>query len=132
MLWKNISIKAQLYYSFFKESDCLKNSFWSNFVKPSTRSFYQEGKSLTNYSFWDWLHGYIYSRWPYLYIGVGTGEHRLTKFFMPIWRLVSKFFHFESDGKNDSKRVTFADTYHGKVVPWMKPVGWLRLISRLT
>ena len=95
----------------------MKNNILNKFIKPSTRSFYREGKRISNYSFWDWLHGYIYSRWPYLYIGVGTGEHRLTRFFMPIWRLVSKIFHFESDGKHTAKRVSFADTYHGKVVP---------------
>ena len=95
----------------------MKNNIWSKLVKPSTRSFYREGKKLSNYSFWDWLHGYLYIRWPYFYIGVGTGEHRLTKIFLPIWRLVSKIFQFESKRKKETKTVTFADTYHGKVVP---------------
>ena len=95
----------------------MKNKIFNKLIKPSTRSFYREGKKLPNYSFWDWLHGYVYARWPYFYIGVGTREHRLAKLLMPIWRIVSKKFHFESDGKDDSNGVTFADTYHGKVVP---------------
>ena len=95
----------------------MKNKILNKLIKSSTRSFYREGKKLPNYSFRDWLHGYVYARWPYFYIGVGTGEHRLTKIFMPIWRIVSKLFHFESDGKDESNGVTFADTYHGKVVP---------------
>ena len=45
-----------------------------NFVKPSTRRFFRESKELGRYGFIDWLHGYIYGRWAYFYIGVGTGR----------------------------------------------------------
>ncbi|HEX9971150.1 MAG TPA: 4Fe-4S ferredoxin, partial [bacterium] len=95
----------------------MNNKIWQKLLKPSTRSFFQEGKKISNYSFWDWLHGYVYSRWPYFYISVGTGEHRLSRIITPLWKIASKTFHFESNGKNDGKKVSFADTYHGKVVP---------------
>ena len=47
--------------------------------RPSTRAFIREARRLPGYSFFDWLHGYVYARWVYLYIGIGTGEHPLAK-----------------------------------------------------
>jgi len=86
------------------------------FRKPSTRAFRREGKRLEDYSFFDWLHGYLYSRWPYFYIRVGIGEHNLSRFFVPLWNLITKIFQINSADKDDPERVTFADSYHGKVV----------------
>ncbi|NCC25794.1 MAG: 4Fe-4S ferredoxin, partial [Deltaproteobacteria bacterium] len=45
------------------------------FFKPSTRAFIREGRKLPGFWPWEALHGYIYGRWPYFYIGMGTGEH---------------------------------------------------------
>ena len=62
--------------------------------RPSTRAFIREARRTPGYSLFDWLHGYVYSRWPYLYISIGTGEHPLAKRGKPIiaWidRLISK------------------------------------------
>ena len=52
--------------------------------RPSTRAFIREARRMPGYSLFDWLHGYVYSRWPYLYIGIGTGEHPLAKRGKPI------------------------------------------------
>lgn len=87
----------------------------------STKAFAQEARRTENYSFFDWLHGYVYARWPYLYISLGTGEHPLTRFLRPIaqW-LIDLFSHGQdretSKGRSNG-RPTFADTYHGKAVP---------------
>ena len=88
-------------------------------VRASTRAFYREGKRVPGYSFLDWLHGYVYARWPYLYIGVATGEHPLTGWLSPVVALLSKLFwsgHKEGGGETDVG-VAFADAYHGKVMP---------------
>ncbi len=89
-------------------------------VKGSTRRFFNESKNLGRYGFFDWLHGYIYGRWTYFYIGVGTGEHQLIKRFKPagmmIYRLFRLFFGAR-ETPGDNEPVSFADTYHGKVVP---------------
>ncbi|MGI9536388.1 MAG: 4Fe-4S binding protein [Desulfocapsaceae bacterium] len=91
-----------------------------NLVKPSTRRFFAESKKLGRYGFIDWLHGYIYGRWAYFYIGVGTGEHTLVKKFRPAGEAICRLFNLllgpgrKSDEEN---KVSFADTYHGKVVP---------------
>jgi ferredoxin len=84
---------------------------------PSTRFFFQEGRKTEGYSFFDWIHGYIYARWPYLYIGVATGEHRLSRFLSGFWERIAGIFSRSSDGDSCSAAESFAHGYHGKVVP---------------
>lgn len=86
-------------------------------MKPSTRAFIREARRTPDYSFFDWLHGYVYGRWPYLYIGVGTGEHPVARILRPIARWLLKLFGSEGERGAAAERVTFADTYHGKAVP---------------
>jgi Pyruvate/2-oxoacid:ferredoxin oxidoreductase delta subunit len=82
-------------------------------IRPSTRAFVRAAREARDYSTLDWLHGYVYARWPYLYIGVGTGEHRLARLVSPIASFLSRWvIPQDGDGKE-----AFADTYHGKVVP---------------
>ena len=75
------------------------------FVKPSTQAFIDEARKTPGYSFLDFLHGYIYGRWPYLYIGIGKGKHLLSQYFAPLAgffdRLVTK-----------KKRLIFRDHRH--------------------
>ena len=93
----------------------MKRKSWFNLVWPSTRAFAREARRTPGYSLLDWLHGYVYARWPYLYIGIGTGEHPLARVFGSPVRWLARLFPARSAG--DTDRVTFADTYHGKVVP---------------
>ncbi len=82
---------------------------------PSTRAFTREALRTPGYTLFDWLHGQVYARWPYLYIGIGTGEHWLARIFRPLARVWGKLFpHRQRQGR---PAVTFADTYHGKVMP---------------
>jgi ferredoxin len=74
-------------------------------VRPSTRAFLRAGRLARDYTALDWLHGYVYARWPYLYIGVATGEHRFT--------LLAPLVIRQDGDPGDG----FADSYHGKVVP---------------
>ena len=39
--------------------------------KPSTRAFLKEARSLPGFSLFNLIHGYVYLRWPYLYISGG-------------------------------------------------------------
>ena len=84
-------------------------------IQPSTRAFRREARRIPGFSFIDWLHGYAYARWPYLYIGIGTGEHVLAKILGPPVRLVGKLF--PAPPRPERETGTFADGYHGKVVP---------------
>ncbi|GAG02509.1 unnamed protein product, partial [marine sediment metagenome] len=93
----------------------MKRKSWFNLLRPSTRAFAREARRTPGYSLFDWLHGYVYGRWPYLYIGIGTGEHPLARIFGPLVRQLARLF--PPRPADDPDRVTFADTYHGKVVP---------------
>ncbi|RPI83658.1 MAG: 4Fe-4S ferredoxin [Chloroflexi bacterium] len=97
-------------------------------IKSSTVRFFKEGRKIQGYSFFDFLHGYFYARFPYLYIGIGTGEHPLAKIGA---RLVNAWLRLSGkpastprtkhdpvpNSLQNGGRITFADTYHGKVVP---------------
>jgi ferredoxin len=87
----------------------------SRLIHPSTRAFFQEVDQIAEYSFFDRLHGYVYGRWPYLYIGIALGTHPLAKILGPIVNAVSRLLpQGESD---DVEKNTWADGYHGKVMP---------------
>lgn len=80
-------------------------------VKHSTRAFRREARRTPGYSLFDWLHGYVYARWLYLYIGIGAGTHPLARIIGPAARLLGRLFPPSDDHS------TFAEGYHGKVVP---------------
>jgi ferredoxin len=84
-------------------------------IKPSTAAFVREARRTPGFSLFDWMHAYVYGRWPYLYIGIGTGEHALARILGPLARWLARLF--PSRSADEPGRVTFADTYHGKVVP---------------
>jgi len=93
----------------------LKEQLRSLLSKPSTHSFVREAQHTPGYSLFDLVHGYVYGRWPYLYIGIGTGEHPLARVFGPLARWLSA--RLPTGKASRPQQVTFADTYHGKVVP---------------
>jgi len=84
-------------------------------IKPSTVAFTREARHTPAYSLLDWVHGYIYARWPYLYIGIGTGEHPLARFFAPLVGWLSRLLPAKFTA--ELTQTVLADTYHGKVVP---------------
>ena len=87
------------------------------FIKPSTQALIAEAHQTPGYSFFDFLHGYIYGRWPYLYIGIGTGEHPLAKWLAPAFGWINKLITKKKPGESQQAGIGFADTYHGKAVP---------------
>jgi ferredoxin len=84
-------------------------------VCPSTRAFVDEARRTPGYSFFDLAHGYVYGRWPYLYIAIGTGEHWLSKPLAWISRVIGALIPRRR--ATGDVRPTVADGYHGKVVP---------------
>jgi Pyruvate/2-oxoacid:ferredoxin oxidoreductase delta subunit len=93
--------------------------------RPSTRAFMREARRLPGYSLFDWLHGYVYARWPYLYIGIGTGEHPLAKRAKPVIVWLDRLISSRAERRpaaivtmpdGTQRPVGFADTYHGKVM----------------
>ncbi len=91
--------------------------FPNPFIKPSTRAFVEEARKVSGYSFLDFIHGYIYGRWPYFYIGVGIGTHPATRWLAPLSRLLDPLLIRQKKDEPLEERIEFADTYHGKAVP---------------
>jgi Pyruvate/2-oxoacid:ferredoxin oxidoreductase delta subunit len=87
------------------------------FIKPSTRKFLEQARRTPGYSFFDLVHGYVYARWPYLYIGIGTGEHPLAKRLAPFAGWANKLITKRKQAESAGADIGFADTYHGKAVP---------------
>lgn len=85
-------------------------------IKKTTRTFYQEGKRTDNYSFFDFVHGYLYIKWPYLYISVALGEHRLGRILVPAIVFLSSLFP-SSRKEPEDFGLAWANSYHGKVIP---------------
>jgi Pyruvate/2-oxoacid:ferredoxin oxidoreductase delta subunit len=94
------------------------NRIIDRLIAPSTRAFWKEGRRTSDYSLFDFLHGYVYGRWPYLYIGIGTGEHRLSRLVRPLIDLFARLIStIRPHPAEAAPAETFADSYHGKVVP---------------
>ncbi len=86
------------------------------FFLPSTWAFLKEGRRTKNYSLKNSLNGYIYGRWAYLYIAIGTGEHVIAKKLRPLALLLYRLFNPLKKKTTIGECVSFADTYHGKVI----------------
>jgi len=89
---------------------------WPFPPRPSTRAFIAEGRRTRGYSLGDWLHGYVYARWPYLYIGIGTGEHPWAPAVKGVIGWIGRLSSSPTPADDHGSAVAFADTYHGKVV----------------
>ncbi len=83
---------------------------------PSTRAFYREARKLEGYSLLDFVHGYVYSRWLHEYIGTAIRPKST-----PIWKRPLAYFGlwmaYRKKGETQPGHSTFADHYHGKVMP---------------
>ncbi len=93
-------------------------------ILPSTRRWFRAARNSPDSSFFDRLHGYVYGRWPYLYICFGTGEHPLAKKYKALLSAVSSLSGRSNNGHlppqdidSRSEKPTFAEGYHGKVMP---------------
>jgi ferredoxin len=96
-----------------RDAEPLGTTLVERWIYPSTRAFLEEGSRTPGYSRFDFLHGYVYGRWPYLYIGVATGEHRLAGIIRGILRLIALLAGSTAD---DDGRASAAESYHGKVL----------------
>ncbi|HKK34185.1 MAG TPA: 4Fe-4S binding protein [Desulfomicrobiaceae bacterium] len=116
------------------QNDSLTERVAGKFFKPSTIRFLREARKNSDFSLGEILHGYIYGRWPYLYISLGTGEHPLTRVLKKPFCLLARVLGCWQDEttcpgstlkgtfvrqmkRSADEPDNFADTYHGKVVP---------------
>jgi ferredoxin len=97
-----------------KQLNTSQNETSFEIICPSTRAFWEESRRLQSHSFIDFLHGYFYSRWPYLYIGVASGEHWMAKVIKALAKWRSAVFPTNSGSNNEKTRA--AEKYHAKVL----------------
>jgi len=91
-------------------------------ICPSTKKFYEAARANQKLSLGDFIHGYIYGRWTYTYIGVAKGRHPLAKILGPLFSFITFLFPKPKVDERDpsagnNTKITFADGYHGKVMP---------------
>jgi len=93
-------------------------------ILPSTRRWFRAARNSPDSSLFDRLHGYVYGRWLYLYIGLGTGQHPLAKKYKALLSAVGRLSGHSHNGHlpsqaidSRSEKPTFAEGYHGKVMP---------------
>ncbi len=68
-------------------------------------------------SWWELLHGYVYLRFPYFYIGMGKGTHPLARWLGgPLSWLGGKMGLWNEENFRAKGGGGFADSYHGKVL----------------
>jgi ferredoxin len=85
-------------------------------IQPSTRALIREARQVKGFTFFDLLHSYIYGRWTYFYIAMGTGMHPLAKRLSPLLNWIGSLI-VSSASKNGQAAAGIEDTYHGKVLP---------------
>ncbi|MBI9081348.1 MAG: 4Fe-4S binding protein [Pseudodesulfovibrio sp.] len=102
------------------------------FIKQSTIDYYTSARK-QGLSLGQWVHGYVYGRWAYYYIGI-IGDKK------PWWRYAlapfvwlidrhSPFMQTDNTrtGDPNQKRPTWSDTYHGKAMPVAEAAKLIRL-----
>lgn len=112
-------------------------------LKPSARRFFAEADQLPGFTTANKLHGYLYLRWPYLYISLITGEHPLARGLMRLARALDRLFPSRVDKRRKARRaqkalqekgggLRFADTYHGKVLPTEEATKLVKIGRKVT
>ncbi len=92
-------------------------------ISSETRNFVHEAWEAQNGRVLDFLHSFIYARWPYHYIGVGNGKYPIFKKVRTLVQAWGKLFPKEKleeafpHPSLTQKTGTVADFYHGKVMP---------------
>jgi Pyruvate/2-oxoacid:ferredoxin oxidoreductase delta subunit len=83
-------------------------------IRQSTRDYWKQANAIKGYPFIEKLHGYLYLRFPYIYIGTATGANKLGR---AADRIISFIFRFFPPRPLKPGEISFPDTYHGKVIP---------------
>jgi hypothetical protein len=72
----------------------------------TTRAWVEEARRTPGYSLFDMLHGYVYTRWPYLYIGIAKGDHPLVRVLGPLVRWLAGLLWRQRRSWSPSKRIS--------------------------
>jgi ferredoxin len=102
-----------------------KQRITGSIISPASKRFLEAAWQAQTNSPWNFLHSYVYARWPYLYIGLGNSDHPIINYLVSIFGKIGQIFHRDK-AKQPHRPVphsvneatdTIADIYHGKVMP---------------
>ena len=102
------------------------------FIKKSTITYYTVARE-NGMSLGQWLHGYIYGRWCYHYIGLAGDQKHWWRYALApfVWLLDRHSPFLPTDkaktGDPEQRKPTFADTYHGKAMPLAEATKLIKL-----
>ena len=102
------------------------------FIKKSTIAYYTVARE-NGMSLGQWLHGYIYGRWCYHYIGLAGDQKHWWRYALApfVWLLDRHSPFLPTDkaktGDPEQRKPTFADTYHGKAMPLAEATKLIKL-----
>jgi len=104
------------------------------FVKESTVEYFQQTKE-HGIPLWERIHGYVYGKWCYNYIGLAGDKKPWWRWlWIPLAAFINHMTPFFPSRKNlvgdpNQSKPTWGDTYHGKVMP-LQEVSKLVKIDR--
>lgn len=101
------------------------------FISETTKTYWRDAKK-QGLGFWERVHGVFYLRWPYHYIGMAMGKYKwLQVLVAPFVFALDRHSPFRPGKKGYDvpldKRLTFADTYHGKALPLNEAIKMVRI-----
>lgn len=85
-------------------------------MKSSVKMFKQMAREKKDFSFFDRMHGLVYTKWPYLYIRIAIGGSKWASALIPFLKRLFDRTDKRKQKKDIIKKHSFADTYHAKVV----------------
>lgn len=102
------------------------------FVKQSTRDYYRACRE-QGMSLFEFIHGYVYGRWCYHYIGLAGDKDPWWRWlWVPLVFLIDRVHPFEEtdahrSGDPNQTKATWSDAYHGKAMPLNEATRLIRL-----
>lgn len=84
------------------------------FVHPATRAYFAAARE-RGMTLFERLHGYVYTRWCYLYIALAKGQHKASPWLSPLAKALVRLLPRRANAPDFGR--AFADSYHGKAVP---------------
>lgn len=102
-------------------------------ISTATKNFIGAAWRAQKKAPWDFLHSYLYARWPYHYIAIGRGDHpvakKLASGFRALHHIVPKRKQNTYPRPSSTQATgTTADIYHGKVMP-LEPARELLMVN---